>query len=177
MERARVSYYDSTLVVVQAMSWERTNRQLRRQTEKDNQEVLRNLTETTLLSTRARQLAADEDWKALAKETMAQDKALLEEWRAKAEAEKAKEEMRAREEAWKAEEARAARKAKEDRAYERWEEKYGPQGTWAKAWKAADEEKAIRNLRARNFDFQAAVKVEKHYACIGLQMDVVDYLE
>ena len=88
---------------LQAMSWERSNRQLRRQTAKDNREVLRNLTETTLLA----EDEAREEWKALAKETRVRHKALEEERRARAEAyakdvEMAKEEnlsaLRAREE-------------------------------------------------------------------------------
>ena len=90
-----------------------------------------------------------------------------EEWSArKAKEEEKEEEGEKKEEAEKKEkEARKkARKAKEDREMERWMERWGPQGTWAKARKADNDEKAIQNLRVRNFDFQAAVKVGKHYA-------------
>ena len=91
-----------------------------------------------------------------------------EKWRARKakEEEKEKEEGEKKEEAEKKEkeEREKARKAKQDREMERWMERWGPQGTWAKARKADNDEKAIQNLRVRNFDFQAAVKVGKHYA-------------
>ena len=84
-------------------------------------------------------------------------------------ARKAKEEEEEKEEGEKKEEAekkkKEERKAKQDREIEReerWMARWGPEGTWAKAQKADNDERAILNLRRRNLDFQAAVKVGKH---------------